>query len=53
MDEERARPAEAKLRDKMNYPFVNDVIKQPGIGRTALYRDFPPEKIRELRPPCA
>ena len=51
MDDEKVRLAEALLRDRENYPFVNDVIKQLEIGRTAFYRDFPPERIRELRPP--
>ena len=41
------------LWDTMNYPFVNDVIKELRIGRTAFYRYFPPEKIRKLRPPYA
>ena len=40
MDDKKVRLAEAMLRDTKNYPFVNDVI-------------FPPEKIRELRPPHA
>ena len=53
MDDGKVRLAEAMLRDKKNYPFVNDVIKQLEIGRTAFYRYFPPEKIRELRPPHA
>ena len=51
MDDEKVRLAEALLRDRENYPFVNDVIKQLEIGRTAFYRYFPPERIRELRPP--
>ncbi|MCY3874141.1 MAG: recombinase family protein, partial [Rhodobacteraceae bacterium] len=51
MDDEKVRRAEAMLRDRENYPFVNDVIKQREIGRTAFYRYFPPERIRELRPP--
>jgi hypothetical protein len=32
-----------------NYPFVGDVIDHPRIGRTAFYRYFPPDRIRELR----
>ena len=51
MDDEKVRLAEAMLRDTKNYPFINDVIKQLEIGRTAFYRYFPPESIRELRPP--
>ena len=51
MDEEKVRLAETTLWDPNNYPFFNDVIKQLEIGRTAFYRYFPPERIRELRPP--
>ena len=41
--------AEAMLKDTVNYPFVGDVIDQLRIGRTAFYRYFPPDRIRELR----
>lgn len=41
--------AEAMLKDTKNYPFVGDVIDQLKIGRTAFYRYFPPDRIRELR----
>ena len=49
----KVRLAEAMLRDTKNYPFVNDDIKELKIGRTAFNRYFPPEQIRELRPPHA
>ena len=49
MDEEGIRKAEAMLKDTENYPFVGDVIDQINIGRTAFYRYFPPDRIRELR----
>ena len=49
MDDDKVRLAESLLRDKQNYPFINDVIKELQIGRTAFYRYFPPEKIREFR----
>ena len=49
MDKEGIRVAEAMLRDTMNYPFVSDVIDHLKIGRTAFYRYFPPDRIRELR----
>ncbi len=49
MDEEGLRKAEAMLKDTENYPFVGDVIDQLKIGRTAFYRYFPPDRIRELR----
>jgi hypothetical protein len=49
MDEEGLRKAEAMLKDTENYPFVGDVIDKLKIGRTAFYRYFPPDRIRELR----
>lgn len=49
MNEEDLRKAEAMLKDTENYPFVGDVIDQLKIGRTAFYRYFPPDRIRELR----
>ena len=50
MDGEKRKLAEAMLRDTRNFPFVGDVIDQLEIGRTAFYRYFPPDRIRELRP---
>jgi hypothetical protein len=41
--------AEAMLKDTVNYPFVGDVIDHLKVGRTAFYRYFPPDRIRELR----
>lgn len=32
-----------------NYPFVGDVIDQLKIGRTAFYRYFLPDRIKQLR----
>ena len=49
MGEEGLRKAEAMLKDTENYPFIGDVIDQLKIGRTAFYRYFPPDRIRELR----
>ena len=49
LDDDKVRLAESLLRDKQNYPFINDVIKELQVGRTAFYRYFPPEKIREFR----
>ena len=40
---------EAMLKDTVNYPFARDVIDHLKIGRTAFYRYFPPDRIRELR----
>jgi hypothetical protein len=41
--------AEAMLKDTVNYPFDGDVIDHLKVGRTAFYRYFPPDRIRELR----
>jgi DNA invertase Pin-like site-specific DNA recombinase len=49
LDKEKTRFAEAMLKDTVNYPFVGDVIDHLRIGRTAFYRYFPPDRIRELR----
>ena len=49
MDKEKTRVAEAMPKDTVNYPFVGDVIDRRRIGRSACYRDFPPDRIRELR----
>ena len=49
MDGAKIKSAEAMLKDTENYPFVGDVIDQLNVGRTAFYRYFPPERIRELR----
>jgi DNA invertase Pin-like site-specific DNA recombinase len=49
MNEQSIRNAEAMLKDTENYPFVGDVIAQLSIGRTAFYRYFPTDRIRELR----
>jgi DNA invertase Pin-like site-specific DNA recombinase len=49
LDKEKIRFAEAMLKDTVNYPFVGDVIDHLRIGRTAFYRYFTPDRIRELR----
>jgi len=49
LDKEKTRVAEAMLKDTVNYPFVGNIIDHLGIGRTAFYRYFPPDRIRELR----
>lgn len=49
MTEQTLKNAEAMLKDTENYPFVGDVIDQLRIGRTAFYRYFPPDRIKQLR----
>ena len=49
MNEQAIKQAEALLKDTENYPFIGDVIDQLGIGRTAFYRYFPTDRIKELR----
>ncbi len=49
LNEKSIKHAEAMLKDTENYPFIGDVIDQLNIGRTAFYRYFPPDRIKELR----
>ncbi len=49
MNEQTIKHAEALLKDTENYPFVGDVIDQLKIGRTAFYKYFPPDRIKQLR----
>lgn len=50
MNEQTIKHAEAMLKDTENYPFIGDVIDQLKIGRTAFYRYFPTDRIKQLRP---
>ncbi|HJD55894.1 MAG TPA: recombinase family protein [Rickettsia endosymbiont of Pyrocoelia pectoralis] len=50
ISDDKMRTAKAMLKDNENYPFISDIIKTLGIGRTTFYRYFPPEIIQELRP---
>ncbi len=50
MTDDKIRIAQAMLKDTENYPFISDIIKMLGIGRTTFYRHFPPEQIGQLRP---
>lgn len=49
LTEEKIKTARAMLKDRENYPFISDIIKTLGIGRTAFYRYFPPEEIQRIR----
>jgi len=50
MTNDKIRMAQAMLKDSEHYPFISDIIKAIGVGRTTFYRHFPPEKIEQLRP---
>jgi len=49
MTEDKIRNAESMIKDSENYPFITDIIKHLGVGRTTFYRHFSPEKISVLR----
>ena len=49
MNEQTIKHADAMLKDTENYPFIGDVIDQLKIGRTAFYRYFPTDRIKQLR----
>ena len=49
MTEDKIRTAQAMLKDTENYPFISDIIKTLGIGRTTFYRHFPPERLGQFR----
>lgn len=49
MNEENLRTAKSMLKDNENYPFISDIIKTLGIGRTTFYRYFPAESIEQFR----
>ena len=49
LNEQTMKHAEAMLKDTENYPFIGDVIDQLKIGRTAFYRYFPTDRIKQLR----
>jgi len=50
MTDEKIRTTQSMLKDIDGYPFISDIIKTLGVGRTTFYRHFPPEKIALLRP---
>ena len=50
MTDDKVRTAQSMLKDTENYPFISDIIKTLGIGRTTFYRHFPPRSIENLRP---
>ncbi len=49
MNEQTIKYAKAMLKDTENSPFIGDIIDQLKIGRTAFYRYFPTDRIKELR----
>ena len=49
MTDDKMRTAQSMLKDTENYPFISDIIKTLGIGRTTFYRHFPPERLGQFR----
>jgi DNA invertase Pin-like site-specific DNA recombinase len=49
MTDSKIRTAQSMIKDKENYPFISDVIKALGVGRTTFYRHFSLEEIEQLR----
>ncbi len=49
LSDQGIKKAEALLKDTENYPFISDVIDEMNIGRTAFYRYFSTDRIKELR----
>jgi DNA invertase Pin-like site-specific DNA recombinase len=49
MRDNKIRTAQSMIKDKENYPFISDIIKALGIGRTTFYRHFSLEEIEQLR----
>ena len=49
MSDDKVRIAQSMLKDTENYPFISDIIKVLGIGRTTFYRHFPPKSIGNFR----
>jgi len=43
MKDDKMRTVQAMLKDTENYPFISDIIKTLGMGRTTFYCHFPPE----------
>tara|TARA_B100000614_G_C14521131_1_gene482617 strand:+ start:272 stop:538 length:267 start_codon:yes stop_codon:yes gene_type:complete len=48
--DDKKRTAKSMIKDSENYPFISDIIKALGVGRTTFYRHFPPEEIQKIRP---
>jgi DNA invertase Pin-like site-specific DNA recombinase len=49
MTEDKLLSEQSMLKDVDNYPFISDIIKTLGVGRTTFYRHFSPQEINELR----
>lgn len=47
--EEKLKAARAMIKDQENYPFISDIIKALGVGRTTFYRYFPTEELKKIR----
>lgn len=49
LSDEKRRIIGSMIRDEAAYPFIIDIIRASGIGKTTFYKYFPPEEIRKLR----
>jgi DNA invertase Pin-like site-specific DNA recombinase len=49
VSEEKRRLIGAMIRDEAAYPFITDIIRASGMGKTTFYKYFSPEEIRKLR----
>lgn len=49
MSADKLRTIRSMIKDDASYPFISDVIRSSGVGKTTFYKYFPPEEIRKLR----
>jgi DNA invertase Pin-like site-specific DNA recombinase len=49
LSDEKRRVVGAMIRDREAYPFIVDIIRASGVGKTTFYKYFPPEEIWKLR----
>lgn len=49
MSEDKLRTIRSMIKDDASYPFISDVIRSSGVGKTTFYKYFPPDEIRKLR----
>jgi DNA invertase Pin-like site-specific DNA recombinase len=49
VSEEKRRRIGSMIRDEAAYPFITNIIRASGVGKTTFCKYFPPEEIRKLR----